>query len=111
MNMETGTEFKEKVTHAAGKIIPEDVMESGAEMYAKTQQAAGEAYDKTARVMSDTYDQAKIYGRENPEKIALIAFGVGFGLGILFCSRQSRATRSAQAVVDAVYDVAVSFLR
>jgi ElaB/YqjD/DUF883 family membrane-anchored ribosome-binding protein len=117
--METTREHTEQ---ERGRIIPEDVLEKGSEMYAKTQQAAGEAYektaqvagetyDKTAKIMSDTYDQAKVFGRENPEKMALIAFGVGFGLGVLFCSRQSRASRSAHAVVDAIYDVAVAFLR
>jgi hypothetical protein len=97
--MNIGTEYKE------------NIKEAGSEMYAKTQQAASEAYDKTAKVVSDTYNQAATLGRENPEKMALIAFGVGFGLGVLFCSRESRASRSAHAVVDAVYDVAVAFLR
>jgi ElaB/YqjD/DUF883 family membrane-anchored ribosome-binding protein len=106
----------------AGRDIPHDMLKTGADMYDKAQHAtseafdttskvASEAYDKTSKVASDTFDQAKAFTRENPEKAALIAMGVGVGLGLILCSRQSRTARTTNAVVDALYDVARAFLR
>ncbi len=102
---------EKEMAQEKGRDFQEQVMNTGADMYAKTQQAATEAYGKTAKVAGETYDQAKAFSRENPEKVAAIAFGVGLGLGILLCSRQSRTTRSVQSVLDAVYGVASAFLR
>ena len=113
---------KEQVTEETSKDIPHEILKAGAEMYDKTQQAASEAYDKTSQVASeafdktsqvasDTFARAKAFTRENPEKAALIAMGVGVGLGMILCSRQSRTARTTNAVVDALYDVARAFLR
>ncbi len=113
---------KEHITEETGKDIPHEIVRAGVEMLDKTQQAASEvydktnkvaseAYDKTSKVASDTFDRAKEFTRENPEKAALIAMGVGVGLGLILCSRQSRTARTTNAVVDALYDVARAFLR
>ncbi len=107
----SSTGFDQKHTTTEGGVFPKDMMDKGGEAYDKTMKAASEAYEKTSQVANDTYEQARVYTRENPEKVALIAFGLGFGLGMLLCSRPSRTTRSAHAVVDAVYDVATAFLR
>jgi len=100
----------------------DDIMKAGTKAYGKAQHAASEAYDKTSRaaseafdkgsqVANDTFDRVKVFTRENPEKAALIAMGVGVGLGMILCSRQSRTTRTANAVLDSIYDVARAFLR
>lgn len=108
----SSTDFNEKNTTSEGDhFSKEDMMAKGSEVYEKTVEAATDAYEKTAQVASDTYEQARVYTRENPEKVSLIAFGVGFGLGMLLCSRPSRTSRSAHAVVDALYDVAHAFLK
>jgi ElaB protein len=52
------------------------------------------------------------YGRENPGKITLIAFGAGLGLGLLLASsRRSRSTRYAEPVVNALSDIALEYFR
>jgi hypothetical protein len=63
--------------------------------------------------VSETYEQAKLYGRENPDKAILIALGIGVGLGFLLgaSSRRSRTGRFARPVVNALSDIALEFLR
>lgn len=107
----SSTDFDEKNTTLEGDHFAKDIKDKGGEIYEKTVEAASDAYEKTAQVASDTFDQARVYTRENPEKVALIAFGVGIGLGMLLCSRPSRTSRSAHAVVDALYGVAHAFLK
>jgi ElaB protein len=97
--IETGTEMYGKAQHAAS------------EAYDKTSKVASEAFDKTSEMANDTFDRVKAFTRENPEKAALIAMGVGVGLGMILCSRQSRTSRTANAVIDSLSDVARAFLR
>ncbi len=88
-----------------------EAFKAGGEMYDKAQHAASEAYDKTSKAANETFVRARAYTRENPEKAALIAMGIGVGLGLILCSRQSRTARTTNAVLDAAYDVARAFLR
>ena len=76
--------------------------------YDKTSQVVGDAYDKTSEVVSGSYDQAMSYGRENPAKMTLIAFGIGVGVGLLLVagSRGSRSGRFTQPLVHALQDIA-----
>ena len=80
-----------------------------------TKQAVSTAYDKTSQVLSDTYDQAMSYGKENPGKLTLIAFGAGIGIGLLLSSTlgggRSRTSRIAEPVVNALSQVALEFFR
>src|SRR5512140_429129 len=82
-----------------GATNPKDLLNRGAEIYDQTKQTVSEAYDKTTRTLSEGYDQAMTYGRENPGKIMLIAFGVGFGVGLLLAGRRSRTGRYAEPVI------------
>ena len=120
--MNTENISEEHFTEETGRDIPHDIMKTGTEIYGKAQHAASEAYDKTSKVAfeafdktsevaSDAFDRVKVFTRENPEKAALIAMGVGVGLGMILCSRQSRTSRTANAVIDSLYDVARAFLR
>lgn len=86
----------------------------GAEVYDQTKHAVSNAYDKTSEVLTDTYDQAMTYGRQNPGKLTLIAFGAGIAIGLLLSSgrsSRSRTERIAEPVVDALSRVALEFLR
>ena len=89
------------------------VGERGAAVYEQAEQAVSDVYDKTARVVSETYEQAKSYSRKNPGKTILIALGVGVGLGILLgaSSRHSRTGRFARPVVNALSEIALEFFR
>jgi hypothetical protein len=92
---------------------PNAPIERGAEVRGQEEKAAGDVYDKTSQVVSETYEQAKIYSRKNPGKAILIALGVGVGLGFLFGagSRHSRTGRFARPVVNALSEIALEFLR
>ena len=73
-----------------------------------------DAYGKTSEVLSNTYDQAMTYGRENPGKLTLIAFGAGIGIGILLASGmggRSRTNRIAEPIVGALSQVAMEFFK
>jgi len=82
--------------------------------YEQTKQVVTDAYGKTSEVLSNTYDQAMTYGRENPGKLTLIAFGAGIGIGILLASGmggRSRTNRIAEPIVGALSQVAMEFFR
>jgi ElaB/YqjD/DUF883 family membrane-anchored ribosome-binding protein len=90
------------------------IVDRGAEVFDQTKQAVSAAYGKTSEVLSHTYDQAMVYGRENPGKMTLIAFGAGIGIGALLMSGRSsnrRAGRFAEPVVNALSEVALEFFR
>ena len=91
----------------------QSILERGAEAYGQAEKAVSEVSDKTAKAVSETYEQAKSYSRNNPGKAILIALGIGVGLGFLFgaSSRHSRTGRIARPVVNALSDVALEFLR
>ncbi len=79
----------------------------------QTKKAVSEAYTKTAETLSDTYDQAMSYVRDNPGKTTLIALGIGVGLGLLLASggRRSRMRRIGEPIVNALSDIALEIVR
>ena len=83
--------------------------------YDQTRQVVGDAYGKTSEVLTNTYDQAMTYGRENPGKLTLIAFGAGIGIGLLLAGSlgggRSRTNRIAEPIVGALSQVAMEFFR
>lgn len=76
-------------------------------------QTVSDAYGRTTEVLSNTYDQAMSYGRENPGKLTLIAFGAGIGIGLLLSGLggRSRTSRIAEPVVNALSQVALEFFK
>src|SRR5437870_1464783 len=90
--------------------IASDVSSGVQTAYDQTVKAVSEAYDKTSEVLTNTYDQTMTYGRENPGKLTLIAFGAGIGIGVLLASGfggRSRTSRFAEPVVNALSQVAM----
>jgi ElaB/YqjD/DUF883 family membrane-anchored ribosome-binding protein len=83
--------------------------------YEDTRQAVNDAYQKTSETLNNTYDQAISYGKDNPGKLTLIAFGAGIGIGVLLASNvgrgRSRSSRVAEPIVNALSQVAMEFLR
>jgi ElaB/YqjD/DUF883 family membrane-anchored ribosome-binding protein len=61
----------------------EDILDKGTEACGKAGQAVGEAYEKTTRMVKETYEKAKSYSTENPGKTILVALGIGVGIGLL----------------------------
>ena len=65
-------------------------------------------------MLTDTYDQAMVYGKENPGKLTLIAFGAGIGIGVLVASGlggRRRNSRFTEPIVNALSQVALEFFR
>lgn len=90
------------------------VQEQAQDVYGKTKRAVSEAYEKTSREVSGRYDQMMEYSREHPGQTTLIALGTGLGVGLLLGSvttRQSRPSRYAQPIVNALSDVAREYFR
>jgi len=85
----------------------------GQSTYDQTIQSVTDAYGKTTEVLSKTYDEAMSYGRDNPGKLTLIAFGAGIAIGLLLSGAggRSRTNRMAEPVVNALSQVALEFFR
>jgi ElaB/YqjD/DUF883 family membrane-anchored ribosome-binding protein len=85
----------------------------GQSTFDQTKQTVTDAYGKTTEVLSNTYGQAMDYGRENPGKLTLIAFGAGIAIGLLLSGTggRSRTNRIAEPVVNALSQVALEFFR
>ena len=100
-------------THESGAGIVDKTAHAVEDAYDKTAHAVENIYDKTAKPVSKTYEKARNYSNENPGKAIFIALGVGVGLGLLLGanSHQSRSSRMAEPVVNAVADVALAFFR
>ena len=73
------------VTDAA-HAVREHVEDRGAEMINQAKEKVSDAYDQANKRVSKQYEKAVDYGRENPGITALIAFGVGVGVGLLLVS-------------------------
>lgn len=102
---------KQQIAEESGTA--ESILERGAEVYGQAKQAVSDVYDKTAKAVCKTCEQAKSYSSENPGKTILIALGIGVGLGVFLGTRthRSRTSRFAQPVVNALSDIALELFR
>ncbi|HEX5734174.1 MAG TPA: hypothetical protein VF131_15175 [Blastocatellia bacterium] len=103
-------------TAASPQRARDEFSNRSSEVIDQTKQAVTQAYDKTAETLSQSYNQAMEYGRENPGKLTLIAFGAGIGIGLLLAGgfsggRNSRTTRIAEPAIDALSRIALEFFR
>ena len=103
-----------KVSDAA-HAVREQVEDRGAEIINQAKQKAGEVYDQANKRLSEQDEKAINYGRENPGKTTLIAFGVGVGVGALlvsdFSASRSRRSRRVEPVMRAVSTLARELFR
>jgi len=108
-------------TSGHASTAPQRAREAASEVTNQVQQAydqtvkvVSDAYGKTSDAISKTYDQTMTYGRDNPGKLTLIAFGAGIGIGVLlaagFGGRRSN-TRYTEPIVNALSQVALEFFR
>ena len=116
------TQHSSTATAGQASSAPQRARESASDVtsgvqtaYDQTVKAVGEAYEKTSEVLTNTYDQTMTYGRENPGKLTMIAFGAGIGIGILLASGlgggRSRNSRFAEPIVGALSQVALELFR
>jgi ElaB/YqjD/DUF883 family membrane-anchored ribosome-binding protein len=103
-----------KVSDAA-HAMREQVEDNGAEVINQAKQKAGEVYDQANKRLSEQYEKAINYGRENPGKTTLIAFGVGVGVGALlvsnFSAMRGRRSRMVEPVMRAASTLARELFR
>jgi ElaB/YqjD/DUF883 family membrane-anchored ribosome-binding protein len=109
-----GQTVTDKVNDAA-HAAREQVEGRGAEIINQAKQKASEAYDQANKKLSEQYEKAINYGRENPGKTTLIAFGVGVGVGALlvsnFSASRSRRSRVVGPVMKTVSTLARELFR
>ena len=109
-----GQTVTDKVSNAA-YAVREKVEDRAAEIINQAKQKAGEVYDQANKRMIEQYEKAIDYGRENPGKTTLIAFGVGVGVGVLlvsgFSGSRSRRSRVVEPVIRAVSTLARELFR
>jgi ElaB/YqjD/DUF883 family membrane-anchored ribosome-binding protein len=91
----------------------QDILHEGARAYEETKRSMSQAYQRSAGAIGQTYDQALDYGRNHPGKAALIAFGIGVGVGLLLVSsgRRSRISRYGEPLVNVLSNIATDFIR
>jgi ElaB/YqjD/DUF883 family membrane-anchored ribosome-binding protein len=70
------------------------------------------AYERSSDAVTEAYDKAMDYSRENPKTATLVALGAGFGIGVLFAYGVAGGRRDrrflpavASTLADAVVDV------
>jgi len=111
---ESGQTVVEKVSYAA-HAVREQVEGRGAEMIDQAKQKVSQVYDQTNKSLNEQYEKAMDYGRENPGKTTLIAFGVGVGVGLLvaggFSAPRSRRGRMVEPVMNALSTLAHDLFR
>jgi ElaB/YqjD/DUF883 family membrane-anchored ribosome-binding protein len=76
--------------------------------------SVSEAYNRASHSMNETWEQAMEYGRENPGKATLIAFGAGLGVGLLLANgfvTRSRSRRIVPPVMNALSEIASEIFR
>jgi hypothetical protein len=78
------------------------------------QRKAGEVYNKATKSLNEQFVRMIDYGRENPGKAALIAFGVGLGAGLIVTgsfSARNRRSRRVETVMNALSALAYNLVR
>ena len=72
-----------------------------------------EAYKKTAQSVSVTYDQAVRYAREHYGTSALVALGMGVGMGLYLAGnyKKSRLGHFTRPMFEGIYGLSRSLLR
>jgi ElaB/YqjD/DUF883 family membrane-anchored ribosome-binding protein len=74
----------------------------------------GEMMGQARHGLSETWEQAMDYSRDNPGKSTLIAFGVGVGVGMLMAggfATRSRTRRIVPPVMNALSEIASELFR
>jgi len=92
----------------------EKVEGRGGDVMDQAKRKAGRVYDQANRSLNEQYERVIGYGRENPGKTTLIAFGVGVGVGLLAAGgfkARSRRSRLVEPVMNALSALADNLVR
>ena len=118
---QTGVKHSSTGTAGHASTAPQRARDAASELTSQVQgvydqsvKAVSDAYDKSSEAIGKTYDQAMTYGRDNPGKLSLIAFGAGIGVGVLLASGfGSRRTNYGytEPIINALSQAALAFFR
>jgi ElaB/YqjD/DUF883 family membrane-anchored ribosome-binding protein len=100
-------------SNAAG-AAREKVEDRSAGIMDQTKLKVSQAYHQANRSLNEQYGRVIEYGRENPGKATLIAFGVGVGVGLLVAgsfNTRSRRNRVVEPVMNALSALAYNLVR
>jgi len=92
----------------------EKVEDRSAGMVDQAKLRVGRAYNQANKGLNEQYGRVIDYGRENPGKATLIAFGVGVGVGLLAAgsfNARSRRSRLVEPVRNALSALAYNLVR
>ena len=98
----------------AARAAREKIEDRSAEMMWQAKRKASQVYDQANKSLNEQYERMIDYGRENPGKTTLIAFGVGVGVGLLVASSfnaRSRRSRMVEPVMNALSILAYNLVR
>jgi hypothetical protein len=99
-------------TGAADSAAREKVEDRGAGMADQSRLKVGQIYNQGNRNLNEQYERMIGYGRRNPGKATLIAFGVGVGLLVAGSfNARSRRSRLVEPVMNALSALAYNLVR
>jgi ElaB/YqjD/DUF883 family membrane-anchored ribosome-binding protein len=110
----TGTSGPTSTAPQKAREVVSEISSQVQGAYDQSVKAVGDAYDKTSEALTKTYDQAMTYGRDNPGKLTMIAFGAGIGVGVLLASGlvgRRNNSHITEPLVNALSQVALAFFR
>ena len=110
----TGTSGHASTAPQRAREVASEIGSQVQTAYDQSVKAVSDAYDKTSETLTKTYDQAMIYGRDNPGKLTMIAFGAGIGVGVLLASGLGGRRNNSgytEPIVNALSQVALAFFR
>jgi hypothetical protein len=76
--------------------------------------AISDAYRRTSQAVGTGYNRTIEYGRRHPERLGLMTFAAGMGIGMLLVSmfpRRTRTERLTSPLIGAAADMARAFAR
>lgn len=110
----SGQSVVDKLGNAA-HTVRERVEERGAEVIDQAKRKAGQVYEQANKSLNEQYGKAMDYGRENPGKMTLIAFGVGVGVGLVlagsYAAPHGRRRRMVDPIMNALTSIAHEMFR
>lgn len=117
-NQATATKAAEDKTphNQQSKANADSTLATGTtEVVDQAKQAVTDVYNRASKSLNESYSQAVDYGRENPGKTTLIAFGAGIGIGLLLAgsltSSRSRTGRIVPPIMNALTEIASEIFR
>lgn len=101
-------------TSDAARAAREKIEDRSAEIMGQAKRKANQVYNQANKGLNEQYERVVDYGRENPGKATLIAFGVGVGVGLLVAGgfkTRSRRSRLVEPVMNALSTLAYNLVR